>query len=175
MISALVGILKAVFLAVWNAVCLALKLVYKILRFLRIRILTLYVLVCAILSVFLPVFGEGIVYFWVGFALCCAITVGSWLYAASRKFAARPRRAGETVAQNTEPKAEQQAEPSAAPAPTPSPIPAPAPTPAPAERYPKYFDVEGAPQYFFAEYADRYELYMRDGDKAIYIRTDNKN
>ena len=165
MISALIGILKAVLLVVWNAVCLVVKLVYRILKYLRIRILTLYLLVCALLSIFLPVFGEWIVYFWVGFALCSALTLGSWLYAIRRMFAARPRSAEERPEQKEtqeEPKEE-----AAAPAPTPEHAPPPA-------RYPQYFDVEGAPQYFFAEYADRYELYMRDGDRAVYIRTDYK-
>ena len=106
-------------------------------------------------------FGAGIVYFWVGFALCCTLTVGSWAYAVRRKLAARPRRAEE---EPEERQAEEQKEAE----------PCPAPVPAPPERYPKYFDVEGAPQYFFAEYADRYELYMRDGDRAVYIRTDYK-
>ena len=165
MFRALLGILKAVWLAVESAVRLVVKLVYGILKFLRIRLLALYVVVCAILSVFLPVFGAGIVYFWVGFALCCAVTAGSWMYTIWRKISARPRpaeeREGEEEAQQN------------APAPQPSAPQPPQPSPPP-ERYPKYFDVEGAPQYFFAEYADRYELYLRDGESAVYIRTDFK-
>lgn len=195
MFKAILGILKAVATAVANAVILVVKLLYGILKFLRLRLLALYVLVCAVLSIFFPVFGAGIVYFWVGFALCCVLTVGSWVFAFRRKIAARPRTVKEAREESQPPPAQQPApqsyqqpapqpyqQPAPQPAPSPyqQPVPQPAPSPyqqpapPPRERYPKYFDVEGAPQYFFAEYADRYVLYRRDEEGAVYIRTDYK-
>ena len=231
MFKAILGILKAVATAVANAVILVVKLLYGILKFLRLRLLALYVLVCAVLSIFFPVFGAGIVYFWVGFALCCVLTVGSWVFAFRRKIAARPRTVKEAREESQPPPAQQPApqsyqQPAPQPAPSPDqqpapqpapspyqqpapqpapqsyqqpapqpyqqpapqpapspyqqPVPQPAPSPyqqpapPPRERYPKYFDVEGAPQYFFAEYADRYVLYRRDEEGAVYIRTDYK-
>lgn len=165
MISALFGILKAALSAVFRIVALVCKLVYRILRALHIRLLALYVLVCAVCAIFFPVFTDGIAYFWAGFGLCAAVTLVSWILAARRALSAKPRRlpqeAEETAAAEAPAEKRQERQPEQPPAPRPV-------------RYPRYFDVEGQPAYFFAEYADRYELYRREEGGAVYVRTDKK-
>lgn len=161
MFRAVFGAIKLAVSAVFHVLWLAAKLVYRILAFLHIRLMALYLVVCALLSLFLPVFTDGIVWFWVGFGLCAAVTLIGWVYSAHRAVSAAPRKT---------PKKEEGSPAQGSPAQVP---------PAeereePAARYPRYFEVEGHPGYFFAEYADRYELYMRGEDGAVYIRTDRK-
>ena len=40
--------------------------------------------------------------------------------------------------------------------------------------YPIYFTVKQDPRYIFAEYQDRYELYLKTDNGLQYVRTDNK-
>lgn len=169
MFSLLFGVLKAIVSAVFKVVSLLFKVVYSVLAFLHIRLLALYLAVCALLSLFLPVFGEGIAYFWAGLGVCAAITLVGWFVAARRALDARPRKPlrEETAA------AESAAQPASAAPSQPAPAPVPPPQPAP-QRYPVYYDVEGQPGYFFAEYSDRYELYRRGENGAEYIRSDPK-
>ncbi len=178
MFRAFFAILKSALLAVWNVLFYAGKLLYGILKFLHIRILALYVAVCAVLALFFPVFTDWIVFFWVGFALCSVVTVVSWVLAARRAFNAKPRSAEEEgdgeKAKGEIAAAKEPASPPVAAAP-PEPERRPEPTPRKeAAKYPRYFDVEGAPEYFFAEYEDRYELYRREEDGYTYVRTDQK-
>lgn len=44
----------------------------------------------------------------------------------------------------------------------------------PKEIYPKYFRVAKNPKYYFAEYADRYELFYDNGYSPVKVRTDYK-
>ena len=156
------------FLRLLGIVC---KIVYRALKFLHIRLLTLYVAVCGILAIFLPVFGRtGRVYFWTGFAVCLLVTLLSWVVTVHKKIMSRPH-----TLQTEESDEEGEAQPQESPAPTAAPEPAPVAAPPQEQvRYPRYFDVEGRAQYFFAEYADRYELYRRTTRGAEYIRTDYK-
>lgn len=176
MLRALFGIVKAAVGAVCRIVGLALKLVYRILAFLHIRLLALYLLVCAVLSLFYPIFTDAIAVFWVGFGLCAAATLLSWFFAAKRALARRPRRepAEEKPQKGGKKREKEPAEEAQEGQEQPRRRERREKAPAPKPRYPLYFDVEGHPGYFFAEYADRYELYRREGDGAVYIRTDRK-
>ncbi len=170
--------------AILNLLATGLKIVYNVLKYLRIRLLALYLLVCGLLQLCFGVFDGKAAYFWVGFALCAAVTLAGWgvrLYKRFAKFV--PRKRTEEPAEEEEPAAEA---PAPMPAPTYSPIPAPGPAPAPAPApmpapappkpsSPRYFEVEGHAGYYFAEYDDRYELYRRTEHGDELLRTDEKN
>lgn len=179
MLSVLLGILKAVALFLYHAIVLIAKIVYGILKFLHIRLLALYVAVCALLSLFFPVSTTGLVYFLVGLGVCVVVTLIGWILAVRRRAEAKKRaealkrekrekRMRRKRKEEEAPSGEETLTDEAAPAAAPPTIP-------PPPRYPLYFEVEGHPGYFFAEYADRYELYRRtEGGGTEYIRTDFK-
>lgn len=145
------------------------KGVYLLLKTLRIRVFALYLCVCGIVQLIWKPFstGKGLALFCVGLGVCLLITVCSWISAFRRQSIRRKREEEERRARKQEKEAkkrERRLKKQKAP---------PAPT-AEAQVYPTYFEVEGRPGYVFAEYADRYELYYRDQDRMVYIRTDPK-
>lgn len=158
MISALVAILKAVLTAVFRVAWLICKIVYRILKSLHIRLLVAYAVICALLSIFLPVFRPPwIAGFWTGLGICAAVTAVSWFLVLRRKLRA-PRPVREERKEEKE--SERAAETAAADA---------------GPSAPQYFDAEGMPGYFFAEYGDRYELYRRTEEGYVHVRTDYKD
>ena len=165
-----------------------LKIVYNIIKFLRIRLLALYLVVCAILQLSFGAFDGKSEWFWIFFAICICITAASW-YGHYRQKHARERvsRAPNAEPAPTQEPAPQPAPPAPEPQPVPQPVPQPAPEPAPQPvpappppppvpvHYPKFYEVEGHAGYYFLEYADRYELYKRTDDGDRRIRTDYKS
>lgn len=135
---------------------LCLKIAYNILRVLKIRVLTLYLLVCGCAQLFFHAFENGnALWFWIGFALCCALTAIAWVVSFWRRRRRKARQKPPT--EEPEEEAEEQEEVSSPPQPT-----------------VRYYTVKGHENFYFAEYDDRYELFekRRDGDR--YIRTDYK-
>lgn len=159
----LLRFLRAGIGAILHLLALFLKIVYNILKFFRVRILALYLTVCGIVQLFFHTFsGWGAAYFWVGFALCALITVYGWV----RFFREKNRRDSldeQDKIVRSEERAEQKAETAAA-----------IPPAAPTAVFPRYFEVEGHAGYMFAEYEDRYELFLRRNGGWDYIRTDYK-
>lgn len=162
--------------AFFKALFAVVKVVYRILSLLRVRLLALWLLVSAVLAL-CGVFGRvGMGWFWAGVALCGAATLLSWAFALRKR---RKRKAleREEPAEETEKPAEETEKPEEEkerPAEEEEP-PREKPTRgAKRGERPHYYDVEGLPGYFFAEYPDRYELYYRGKNGAERIRTDWK-
>lgn len=160
-----------------------LKIVYNVLKFLRIRVLALYLILCAILQLAFHVFSGNMHWFWIFFAIFACLTATGWYVYLREKFKreslVREQHTGHGAPPAEEPEAAPEEEPAQeyapAPAPTPAPAPAPAPARRPARNYPQFFEVEGHEGYYFAEYPDRYELFRRTEDGDEHIRTDFKN
>lgn len=157
----MIRLLSALCGAALHLLAIFLKIVYNILKLLRIRILALYLLVCGVLQLCFHLFGGafGTVYFWTGFAVCCLPTLLSWTAGLRERIRrkqltereyARKERAEELAPARTE---QSRAEK----------IP-----------YPLWFEVENRPDFAFAEYEDRYELFHREECKWVYVRTDYK-
>lgn len=151
----------------------AAKVVYRVLKLLKARLLALWLFVAAILAL-CGVFSRiGVGWFWAGCGICAGITLIAWIYVIYRAIARRrvPREKGSEPAEEA---AAQEAPAQEAP-----PVPKEEVKPAPKEergaRYPLWFNVAGNPDYFFAEYEDRYELYYRGPNGAEYVRTDYKS
>lgn len=144
---------------------LGFKILYNILKALKVRVLVLYLIVCGFVGLFFKAFrGGNVVWFWVGFALCCTLSVAAWTVFFTRHRRVKERKRAE--------KEEQKEQTDEQPSPdNPADIPDQSKAPPPSVRY---FAVEGHENFFFAEYADRYELYERRSDGDVYIRTDYK-
>lgn len=156
--------------AAMSVILLCLKIVYRILKLLRIRILALYLAVCGIVQLAFHAFDGRIALFWAGFAVCAFLTLVSWV------LHVRKRIRGSRLVRTKRDTGEAEEEAKEEPAPEkkrekkhekkekkPS-----------AER-PKYYDVAGKPDYVFAEFGDRYELYRKDEGGLTLVRTDYKN
>ncbi len=141
------------------------KIAYHICRFLRIRLLVLYLLVCALCQLFFQPFqGSAIAIFWVGFATCVAFTLliwGAFIRERILRVGAK-RRVKEKKPPKSEEKGKREEEQPSVPEWQEKPS------------YPLYFDVEGREGYMFAEYADRYELYQYQSGRWVYLKTDYK-
>ncbi len=168
-----IGALIALF---FRLVATALKVIYRILKFFRIRLLTLYLVVCGLLQLCFHTFeGFAVTYFWIGVAACAAVTLYGWTSRARekarrRELARRERGEAEREKRERGNKREERVESTReerASAPE---------TPAfmPRAQYPQYFEVEGHEGFMFAEYEDRYELFRREASGWTYIRTDYK-
>ena len=136
---------------------LVFRFVYGICKLFRIRLLVLYLLTCGIVQwIFSPFHGFGVAYFWAGFATCALVTVYGW----ARLFQEREKRRQLKKEERKEKKKiklrkrEERAEETVS--------------------YPRYFEVDGYPDYTFAEYEDRYELFVREASGYTYVRTDYK-
>lgn len=159
---------------VLHLLAILLKIVYNIFKLFRMRLLALYLVICALLQLIFQTFsGFAMAYFWVGLCACACVTLVSWALYAREKLkrkqvdsAAKKRRFSQS-----EPKKE---------APPQDKNPAPkvqASVPAYAvqsDAFPKFYEVEGHAGYMFAEYEDRYELFRRDQNGYTYLRTDYK-
>ena len=154
---AIVKFFKTVFSGAAHLLALCLKIAYNILKALKIRILTLYLAACGCAQWFFRAFdGGNAVWFWTGFALCCALTLTAWAV-----FLLRYRKRAERKRMQEEETEEE--------------LPCePVPTEEDQQGGVRYFTVKGHENFYFAEYDDRYELYekRREGDR--YIRTDYK-
>ena len=157
----------AFFKLIGRLIATAAKVVYRVLKLLKVRLLALWLFVSAILAL-CGVFGRiGVGWFWIGVGVCGAITALAWIFAVRRMILRKrlPREKEEEAAPAEAPQKEeepQKEEPKQEKKPAPV-------------RYPRWFDVEGNPDYFFAEYEDRYELFYRGPRGAEYVRTDYKN
>ena len=143
----------------------AAKIVYNLLKLLRIRLLTLWLVVSAILAIFGVFQRIGIGWFWAGVGACAVITVFSWMFSVRGVLSRRrvPRKTELAPAEDETPMSE---------VPPPKKDIRPLPQ---RVKYPRWSDVADNPDYFFAEYEDRYELYYRGKNGAEYVRTDYKN
>ena len=162
--KAFLALLKTLLSAVWTFVNTSLLTAYGVLKLLRIRLLALYVLVCFLVNlIWHPFQGTWLILFWVGLALCAAATLLSWTVTlAGRKQGGAEKRPEK---ERTEKRPEKE-RPQKKARPTPPPPSAPPP--------PRYFEVEGHPGYYFAEYDDRYELYLMTEYGARLVRIDEK-
>ena len=162
-----VGALISFFKLIGRFIVTAAKIVYRVLKLLKVRLLALWLFVSAILALCGVFKRVGIGMFWVGVGLCGAITLLAWGVVVYRALVRRkvPREREEELAP-----AEETPEPPPPPKEEPKPISKPEPRP----HYPLWFNVAGNPNYFFAEYEDRYELYYRGPHGAEYVRTDYK-
>ena len=143
---------KTVFSGAAHLLALCCKIAYNILRMLKIRILTLYLAACGAAQLFFNAFAGGkVVWFWTGAALCFGVTVAAWSV-----FFLKRRRVKERKREHTPPD------------------PMPSDEDAPPVDEVRYFTVKGHENFYFAEYADRYELYEKRHDGDHYIQTDYK-
>ena len=144
--------------AILHLLALCLKIVYNVLKIFRIRLLALYLFICGIVQLIWHPIGRDTVWFWVVLGALCLLTIISWVLSFKNKFFGRSRRATEIAPAKTE---NSDLEP---------------PTPEREERpmEPVWFEVEGRPDYYFAEYEDRYELYHRTPSGNEHVRTDYK-
>ena len=171
------GLITTVLQLIWKLISTVFKTVYEVLMFLRLRLLALYLIVCGFVQLFWKVFSQGgnMSYFWLGFALVCAVTVVGWVLAAIR----RDRKNRENKEQENKDREKEQKRR--------------------AERkrqrrekrmgkevksppiasltggFPIYYTAEGHEDYIFAEYEDRYELYRKQDGGFVYVRTDYKD
>lgn len=133
------------------------RFVYGLCKLLHVRLLALYLVVCALVQfIFSPFHGFAVAYFCVGLAACLLVTGYGW--ARSSRERRKRRRLKREEKKGKEPISPQTRE-------------------AKVEEcviYPRYFEVEGHPDYTFAEYEDRYELFVREASGYTYVRTDYK-
>ena len=149
--------LKTLFLGIAKLLAFCVKIIYNILKLLKIRVLALYLVVCGFVQLIFHAFDENLVWFILGFALCCLITVTAWIVSFTRSKRAKAR--------TREPEKEERGEEKPS---------APVSPPAPVREQPRYYWVKGHKDYYFAEYNDRYELFRRTESGDLYIRTDYK-
>ncbi len=166
-------LLKAVFGAIYHLLAIAVKIVYNILKLLRVRLLAFYLVVWGFVRLFYGRLPElAVTWFYVGLALCLLVTLLAWCYALharrKRALASRARKEENAKEENERKEGKE----------------APAEQSAPSQRqdgeegavppaYPRYFET-GQEGYLFAEYEDRFELYVRDGEVYRHVRTDKK-
>ncbi len=160
----LFSLIWAAIKAVFGVIALGFKILYHVLRLLRIRLLFLYLVVCGLLQLIFQLFtGYAAIIFWLGLGACVMLTLFAWglhFYAAAkRKYVRRERREEKRRERRRRRRERQKRNEETLPA---------------AQIYPQYFGVEGKPDYMFAEYEDRYELFCRDGGEWKYVKTDYK-
>ncbi len=161
----LIGILSAILRLFVKGVVAAVKIVYRLLKALRIRALTLYLCVCGILQLVFGLFSMTefmMIYFWFGFIVCLMISLIGWLFALRaqrlRRSEARKRKKADQeekkriLRERMEDKQRSVKQ----------------------QTYPVYYAVAGHEDYIFAEYTDRYELYRKENGRLVYLRTDFK-
>lgn len=155
--------------SIFAAIELCCKIVYRILKLLRIRLLALYLVVCLILQLAFHVFDGRAFVFWIGVGVCGFFTLLSWALFLKRKFTKsklkRERPKAKEAADGTAEAEEALASDEAASVKAKK---------REKERV-KYYDVKGKPDYVFAEYTDRYELFHKSAGGLEYVRTDYKN
>ena len=144
----------------------ALKVVYNVLKLFKIRLLALWLIASGIMALSGVYARIGIEWFWIGVGLCVASTIIAWLIAAgdasARKKLKRERKElaeEESSAQAARESEQRETRTEKREKPV---------------KYPRWYDVQGRPNYFFAEYADRYELFYRGQNGAVHVRTDYK-
>lgn len=147
---------KTVFGAICHLLAICLKIVYNILKFLRVRVLSLYLAVCGLLQLAFRLFeGYNAAYFYIGLGACCVVTLLSWIFfirkRIRRKRVARDRKPPEETRERLSENARGQ-----------EPL------------FPRRYAVEGHKDYYFIEYEDRYELYFIGERGDEYVRTDYK-
>ncbi len=180
---ALLGFLMSICSFIAHMLAVICKSLYQILKLLRIRILALYLVVCGIVQLIWGFFstGDGILYFWLVFAVCLLITVFSWIYAFRKKSALRKEekqrqeeRRQQRKADNEKNKRDRQLQKDGRKKSKQSKkLLSDAPVNA-EQTFPVYFEALGHPGYIFAEYEDRYELYHNENGTLVYLRTDKK-
>lgn len=170
--GALLSMLLAGLKAILQLLAFLVRIVYNILKLFKVRLLALYLLVCLFVQIFYHIFDGpfGKAYFYAGLAACILVTLYGWAKPIReahkrRKLKERDRRLEEEREEKEEEREAQKTQPSPAPAPVPVRA---------APQYPQYFDVTGHPDFMFAEYADRYELFRKGTSGLEYIRTDYK-
>lgn len=141
--------IKAIFRAVIWAVKSAFIFLFRIINKFRLWLLIVYLAVCGIVQLasgFFSRTGFNVI-FWAGFIIVVFITLFLLLISFGGRIADKVK--------NRKPSEKREKTPK--------------------EKYPKYFLVDGATDFFMAEYKDRFELYRKGEDgKPVYVRTDKK-
>lgn len=163
----MITIIKSIF-AFFAFTC---KIVYRIFKIFRIRILVLYLAVCAVLQLTLHVFDGKEFIFWIGTAGCIALTLLAWALYLKRKFQKPVKRrmpsyGKDEVSDETEQTFDEE---ECAVAAT---IEQKTKRKNHGKERPKYYNVAGRPDYIFAEYSDRFELFKKSSDGLFLVRTD---
>ena len=143
--------LKTILFGIAKLLAFCLKIIYNILKLLKIRVLTLYLVICGLVQLIAHAFSGNEVWFFSGLALCGVVTVAAWIFTLSRNKRTKERKKKE---QEEQERAQEERPPVA--------------------EQPKYYWVEGHENYYFAEYGDRYELFRRTESGDEYIQTDYK-
>lgn len=144
--------------AILHLLALCLKIVYNVLKILHIRLLALYLIVCGVVQLIWHPIGRDTVWFWAFLGILCLVTLLSWVLWFQKKFSGRKRRDYELA-----PAEDEESEPELS-----------QPLKIEKPKEPEWFEAEGHPGYFFAEYEDRYELYRRTERGKVHVRTDYK-
>ena len=171
----LLSLLLAGAKAVLRFVVVCLKIVYSLLKFFKIRLLALYLLVTVILHFTLhPFEGFGLAYFFVGLFACLLLTLYGWArpirerqkrLKLKRREQEKQEKERETEREEKEraSKEHNEGEREEKEQKTPK-----------SPKKGKCYRVEGHPEFVFWEFPDRYELYRDLGGEFEYIRTDYK-
>lgn len=141
-------LIKAVFRAVIWFFKTAFKLIFRVICKAKLWLLIAYLAICGIVQLFTGFFSKTgyNVIFWAGLVIVAVIT----LFRVLASY-------GSAVAKKSQDKKAAAKEKKTK------------------EKFPKFYTVSGNPDFFMAEYKDRYELYHVEGDgKLTYIRTDKK-
>jgi len=141
-------LIKAIFRAVIWFFKTAFKFIFTVINKAKLWVLIAYLAVCGIVQLTTRFFsGEGYyVIFWAGLIVSGCITL-FWLLASYGAKIAKKAKDGKE-----EKKARKEK-----------------------EKYPRFYTVDGNPDFFMAEYKDRYELYHMEKDGTpTYVRTDKK-
>lgn len=152
----MITVLKVIF-AVIKLCC---KMVYGALKFFRVRILALYLVICGLVQLIFHSFDGKAYVFWAGLGVCAVITLLSWIFFLKGK-SRRSRVKREEETQEEEPEREKTKKEKRV-------------RKARRLERPKYYDVAGREGYIFAEYSDRYELYFKGEGGYMLVRTDYK-
>jgi len=141
--------IKAIFRAVIWAIKSAFIFLFRTINKFRLWPLIVYLAACGIVQLasgFFSRTGFNVI-FWAGFIIVVCLTLFLWLISFGDKIAAKIKNGKSPSKAEKKPK----------------------------EKYPKYFLVDGNPDFFMVEYKDRFELYRRGEDgKPVYVRTDKK-
>lgn len=140
--------IRAIFRAVIWFFKTVFKFIFWVIKKAKLWLLIAYLLICGIIQLITGFFSQTgyNVIFWAGLVIVAFITL-FWVLASYSSAMAKKSQARRAAAKEKKEK----------------------------EKFPKYYTVEGNPDFFMAEYKDRYELYhVEEGGKLTYIRTDKK-
>lgn len=143
--------IKAIFRAVFWVFKTAFKFIFWVINKAKLWLVIAYLAVCGIVQLITGFFSKTgyNVIFWAGLVIIAFITL-FWILASYGSAMAKKSEAKKAAAKEKKEQKEK-------------------------EKFPKFYTVAGNPDFFMAEYKDRYELYHVEGEgKLTYVRTDKK-